>query len=229
VRPAPRSHDRRWLLASAALHSAVAAAIALHLGADRPAEPRERALPVRLLWASEPSEETHPGPALAAPARPEPAHPPRTPRPRVPRAAPPAPVAAPAPAAEPSEPPAGVGASNGAPSPTAGAPTARTDGAPGAVAAGASEIDAYVARVRRLVSRHKRYPPFALRRRIEGVVVVRLRIGGDGRLVVASPDGTAEPLLARSAIDAVKRASPFPPPPDGPLELELPIRWRLDE
>jgi protein TonB len=214
---------------SVALHAAVAAGIALHLRAAQPVEPQARALPVRLVWAGEPAQAASPAPVPAAPVRPQPARRVRAAGPPAPRAAPPEPAAPPAPAAEVSATPGSVGDPNGAPSPAAGAPMT-TDPAPGPAGGGrSSEIDEYVAGVRRRVSRHKRYPPFALRRGIEGVVVVRLRIGGDGRVTRASPDASAEPLLARSALEAVERASPFPPPPDGPLELELPIRWRIDE
>jgi len=91
-----------------------------------------------------------------------------------------------------------------------------------------SAIGAYVAELRALVARAQRYPALARRRRIEGVVVVHLVIRSDGSIESADAAGGAVALLTRSALDAVERASPFPPPPTAPLHVELPIRWKIE-
>ena len=77
------------------------------------------------------------------------------------------------------------------------------------------------------MSRAQRYPALARRHHLEGIVLVRLVIQADGSVERVDADDQAPALLARSALDAIERASPFPPPPSAPFHVELPIRWRL--
>ncbi|MDJ0869651.1 MAG: TonB family protein, partial [Myxococcota bacterium] len=85
-----------------------------------------------------------------------------------------------------------------------------------------------IARVRREIGEHRRYPAMARRRGLEGVVVVRLSIDADGGLGEVSTTRKASKTLARATVDAVRRAAPFPPPPAGRLSIEIPVRYDLD-
>lgn len=106
-----------------------------------------------------------------------------------------------------------------------GAPELATAGAGGGAA------DAY----RRLLERHIRayrsYPAQAARRRSEGVVVVRFRIGRSGQVEEAwVVRRSADPALDDAALDTVWRAEPLPPVPaelSAPAEVELPVPFRL--
>lgn len=102
-------------------------------------------------------------------------------------------------------------------------------GAGGHGRGGGDELAAYVARVRTLLARQQRYPALARRRGLEGEVLLRLRIGADGRLEDARAEGAAPQLFARSALDATERVGRFPAPPQGTLSIEVPMRFRLDE
>jgi len=94
---------------------------------------------------------------------------------------------------------------------------------------------AYLNTVRTAVARHLRYPELALRRGVEGRVVLRLTLDAAGRLLDSAagvPEGDSALLTA--ALAAVKRAAPFPPwqgarEPGATLNLTLPIRFKLEE
>jgi protein TonB len=112
-----------------------------------------------------------------------------------------------------------------------------TNAAP-AVAAGndTEEVSdqAYLNTVRAAVKRHLRYPELALRRGVEGRVVLRLTLDAAGRLLdsgAGTPEGDA--ALLSAALAAVKRAAPFPPwqgahDAGATLNLTLPIRFTLE-
>ncbi len=102
-------------------------------------------------------------------------------------------------------------------------------GAGGRGPGGGNELAAYVARVRALLAREQRYPALARRRGLEGEVLLRLRIGADGRVEDAHAEGAAPQLFARSAIDAIERVGRLPAPPSGALSIEVPMRFRLEE
>jgi protein TonB len=112
----------------------------------------------------------------------------------------------------------------------ASAPPSGANGSSGSGrGAGSDELAAYVALVRERLAAHKRYPPLARKRGLEGSVLVRLAIAGDGALSDVHAVGSAPDLLARSAVDAARRASPLPPPPRGPVRIEVPMRFRISE
>jgi len=94
---------------------------------------------------------------------------------------------------------------------------------------------AYLNTVRTAVARHLRYPELALRRGVEGRVVLLLTLDAAGHLLdsaAGAPEGDSALLTA--ALAAVKRAAPFPPwqgarEPGATLNLTLPIRFKLEE
>lgn len=83
------------------------------------------------------------------------------------------------------------------------------------------------------LSKHKRYPPEARNRRIQGVVTVSFSIDHEGRVTNAHViKGSGSPLLDEEAIEMLSRASPVPVPPDepqnaGPLNLSLPVQFNI--
>jgi len=102
---------------------------------------------------------------------------------------------------------------------------------------GAEEVTdpAYVNSVRAAVARKLRYPEPALRRGIEGRVVLRVLLDATGRLLDTAPGvPAADAALTAAALAAVQHAAPFPPWPGAHLQhatlcLTLPIRFKLDE
>lgn len=90
----------------------------------------------------------------------------------------------------------------------------------------------YFDMVRMRIESKKKYPHTAVRRRIEGRVVVRFIIGSDGQAMsVEIVQKTRHRLLNDAALEAIKDASPFPVPPaqlfDGPVTLEIGIVFEL--
>jgi len=93
----------------------------------------------------------------------------------------------------------------------------------------------YLAQVRELIARERRYPIMARRARREGKAQVRFhilntgRMEGEPRLIASS--GYSE--LDRAALDCVLRAAPFPPfPPElksSSMSLTLVIEFHLKE
>ncbi len=184
-----------------------------------------------------------------APPQAEPPAPPPEPKPQAPPPKPePVRVAAaqPAPTALPQRPtlaavvpaPLRIAVAS-APTPAPAAAEVATTNAAPAVAAGNGQEEvsdpAYLNTVRTAVARHLRYPELALRRGVEGRVVLRLTLDAAGRLLdsaAGTPKGDA--ALRTAALAAVKRASPFPPwqgarDAGATLNLTLPIRFKLEE
>jgi protein TonB len=91
----------------------------------------------------------------------------------------------------------------------------------------------YQRRVRALIARQKRYPLMARRRQLEGEVLVGFAINPDGSLAdSAVVRSSGAPLLDRAALEAVRNAGRFPPPPpfnsdNRRLPVEVPIDFRL--
>jgi protein TonB len=78
------------------------------------------------------------------------------------------------------------------------------------------------------------YPEQAAREKREGTIVVQLTIDEHGRLLGVAPTGGGDAVLTKGALDAVRRAEPFPAPPGplvsaaGPaLTFRLPLRFYL--
>lgn len=103
--------------------------------------------------------------------------------------------------------------------------TSRGDATPGG-----ENADRYPAQVLAWIERHKRYPPRASDRRLEGEAVVALTLDRRGRLRrVELIQSSGHPLLDEAAIDAVQRADPFPRSETGGWtrrRFEVPLRFR---
>lgn len=193
------------------------------------------AMTVQLLVEAPPQPEPPaPEPPKAEPPKPEPAKPQPPPEPK-PVAAKPAPSPKPAPRtpAAPPVPAAATTAASEAAQPVMnGEPTpANIESAPAAPAvavgtpnARAVERDDYL---RMVWSRIMRYRPEKVP--FAGTTRLRFTLTADGALVdvgVALSSGSG--LLDRAALDAVRRAAPFPSPPlsaDG-LTFEIPFQFR---
>jgi periplasmic protein TonB len=82
----------------------------------------------------------------------------------------------------------------------------------------------------RIVAR-VRFPEEADRERSQGTITLHIFIEPDGRLRSVTMAGQGEAVLRDAAIDAVRRAAPFPPPPPRlaaagvPLFFEMPLRF----
>lgn len=253
----PARGFERYVGLSVGLHLG-AAALALALGAGRPA-PLPEVLTVALIappaaaargpGGASASVAAPPPAAVAAPARPEPPPPAARTEPRrapevvslAPKRAP-APVPrAPEPPREPAAPPTsspavsppGVSSAATGGSSTGGAESAGGSGAGGSASlapGGAGDaVQAYIALVRARIQAERRYSPMARRRGLEGVVTVRLQLDAAGQVSALDVEGGAPLLLARATQEAVQRAGPFPPPPDGLGVLRIPVRYRLTD
>jgi protein TonB len=78
------------------------------------------------------------------------------------------------------------------------------------------------------VRRHVEYPPRARTNGWQGKVGIFFRLGTDGQardIRVAASSGI--PLLDRSAVAAVRKSSPFTPPPRCEVALTLPVAYCL--
>ena len=237
-----RPHWGRSFAVSLVLHAALAAALLAGALWVAPATPPEPApIRVQLLRLAEPASAA---PAVALPAAPPPVV--AVPKPVVAKPKPvavrptrpaPAPVAAePLARSAPVEPASTVDVAAAAPG--AGAAATASPSAAGSPAGFASgraaigaggDLDAYIAQVRELIRKHKRYPALARRRGIEGRLVLSLAIAADGGVAVTRTSGAASSLLEEGARAAVAAASPLPPPPAGALRLEVPVRFDLRE
>jgi periplasmic protein TonB len=79
------------------------------------------------------------------------------------------------------------------------------------------------------LARQKRYPADAQSRGEQGRATVSFGLDGSGRVTrVSLVSGTGFASLDQEATAMVRRASPFPPPPDGrPLNFTAPVSFRV--
>ena len=72
------------------------------------------------------------------------------------------------------------------------------------------------------------YPPRAKKRNLEGRVVASIAIGADGQIVALEiVQSSGHRILDRFVIREVKAAAPFASPPEGPVTVIVPVRFRL--
>lgn len=79
-------------------------------------------------------------------------------------------------------------------------------------------------------NKYSRYPRRALATRQQGQVLLNITLDRDGRLAeVTVVQESAHSLLNKAAVRAVRRASPFPPPPGGEEQFTMivPISFKL--
>jgi protein TonB len=242
--PAPPPQWSRAFVASLAVHGAFFGALVAVMLWHPELPPEPPPIRVQLLRIA---ETPAPAPQVAAvvappapkvaPPKPKPAAPPR-PVARVAAKPAPAPApkpVAPAPAAVVEAPAAttqtaavsapGPATSSGAASASAGLHTGRS------VTGSIDPVDQYMAQVRALIAKHKRYPPLAKRRGIEGSLLLRLAVAADGSVEVdvIESSGTGSALLEEGARAAVAAVAPLPPPPAGKLRFDVPVRFDLKE
>jgi len=94
----------------------------------------------------------------------------------------------------------------------------------------AETFKAWTLRVNQHIEVKKRYPPASIARREQGRVEVAFTIDRQGRLVrsrIARSSGFA--VLDNAALELVRQAQPFPPPPAGlsvpHINLSLPVNY----
>jgi len=86
----------------------------------------------------------------------------------------------------------------------------------------------YTEMVQKQIEAVKQYPKRAQRRNDQGVVTLVFTIGMDGEIVsVNIIKSSGSRILDGAALDAVKKASPFTPPPHGSVMIQLPIKFEL--
>jgi len=90
-------------------------------------------------------------------------------------------------------------------------------------------VKVWLGTVRARIKAAKRYPQMARRLRLEGTVVLSFRIAPGGQLLEVRAHDDAPELLREAAVDAVRRAAPFPPAPRGDraVGLEVPLVFSL--
>jgi protein TonB len=82
-----------------------------------------------------------------------------------------------------------------------------------------------LAALRSRIDSRKVYPPIAIRNGWEGLVLVEMRLEGDGRLsAVRLLQGSGYAVLDEATLRAVRLASPFPPVA---RVVTVPVEYRL--
>jgi protein TonB len=85
----------------------------------------------------------------------------------------------------------------------------------------ASQVSAHLAR-------HKRYPQEALARGVGGTASVAFALDGDGRVLsVRLVRSSGNASLDRESQELVRRASPFPAPPQGKASITVPVNYNV--
>jgi periplasmic protein TonB len=79
------------------------------------------------------------------------------------------------------------------------------------------------------LARHKQYPASARSAGAQGVATVAFSIDGNGRVTSARlAGGSGNPAIDQEVVAMARRASPFPPPPDGKgRNFTVPVRFNL--
>lgn len=113
----------------------------------------------------------------------------------------------------------------------ANATTTNAQGKKGAVSrqSGNANFSNYSGKVRAKLARAKRYPSSGRREKAQGIVVVQFVVSGNGSASgVSIVRSSGFSVLDNAAIEAVRRASPFPDTPDGNAKpFVIPIDYTL--
>lgn len=178
-----------------------------------PAAPAGTALLARFN-AVEPAQPRRQLAASWAP-RAEPERPAPTPAPTPAPAAKPAAPASPAPAAvaaAPAKPAAPARPTPAAPAPAPAAPAVDERHAQQERQQRQQTLyEAYLGDLRRRVSGQLKYPRRAVKQDIEGLVVLKVKVGRDGSMLGISEAQSAHKLLDRAAVAAMEQSAPLPP------------------
>jgi len=82
--------------------------------------------------------------------------------------------------------------------------------------------------IKDLINRHITYPKMARQRGWQGKVIISFVISSDGHAkAIEIVESSGIGSLDKNAVEAVKRASPFPKPPVA-AQLIIPIRYQLN-
>ncbi|MCC6887022.1 MAG: energy transducer TonB [Hyphomicrobiales bacterium] len=104
-----------------------------------------------------------------------------------------------------------------------------TDSASGIGRGRSNDAANYNGRVAAHLARYKQYPATARSAGIQGIATVSFSIDGSGRITAARlANGSGHEVIDQEVVAMVRRASPFPRPPDGqPRNFTVPVRFNL--
>lgn len=85
----------------------------------------------------------------------------------------------------------------------------------------------------REIARHKQYPRIAQMRGWQGEATIELRIDGNGNLLSSRiVTSSGHDVLDKQGLEMVRKASPFPPPPEAlrgrNFEILVPVSFKLE-
>lgn len=86
----------------------------------------------------------------------------------------------------------------------------------------------------RAIAKHKRYPEIARRRNLQGEVLLDLKLDGNGKVLSANVrESSGHEILDNQALEMVRKASPFPAPPEAlrnrTFNITVPVSFKLEE
>lgn len=91
----------------------------------------------------------------------------------------------------------------------------------------------YGSQLGRAIAKHKSYPKIAQMRGWEGEVILDLKIDGSGNVLFAKVrESSGHDALDNQALEMVKKASPFPAPPEAlrsrSFNISVPVSFKLE-
>lgn len=92
------------------------------------------------------------------------------------------------------------------------------------------EVKKYLAKLRKSLQDNLEYPYYAKKAGIEGVTVVCFCVKKDGSMPTHSLKiikGSGHAVLDRHALETVQNSAPFPSPPNGELEVTIPVSFTI--
>ena len=96
-----------------------------------------------------------------------------------------------------------------------------------------SALGEYGGQLGRAIAKHKSYPKIAQMRGWEGEVMLDLKVDGSGNVLAAKVrDSSGHDALDNQALEMVKKASPFPAPPEAlrnrTFNISVPVSFKLE-